>query len=457
MGIRLDWEIEAEQDRIRGTGEDPQAQQERRAARFRLVMLTTGVILAFAALAVAVLLRLETVDSIIEQDLRDTVEAEVTAIRIGDLASFAAVQRSANNDWILAQTGAFQEYQRLKIESDLQVTGRILNLEIDRSRARVQVEEIINSTPFSRVWFYWRYEDGTDQGWRHVPPDITFWGDAQAYIGQGIQVDYRQVDQPLAAAVGLTLEEWLTQACKALQCPERPAMRVTIIPDDGLVISWSAADPWLLQIPSPALRGARVDMPFDPAMRIEVANLLADQLISALSNNMQPVYPADAYYLRQAVESWLIGSLVEMNTNAHVITSLTARTDPTVIGTLIRTMQPTSSVSVLAQAARAPSLDSLNLDWRDFFTWRLALETELINARDESSFLMLYDTRDEQVRNLAYARYSQATSPGQRLVTAIVQDVDSAGGSVLRATVQSSDSIEDVVFRLVDGTWKRAS
>ena len=45
-----------------------------------------------------------------------------------------------------------------------------------------EVEEIIGGVPYGRVWFYWRYDDG----WRHVPPDYTFWGDARTVEADGV-------------------------------------------------------------------------------------------------------------------------------------------------------------------------------------------------------------------------------------------------------------------------------
>jgi hypothetical protein len=73
--------------------------------------------------------------------------------------------------------------------------------------------------------------------------------------------------------------------------------------------------------------------------------------------------------------------------------------------------------------------------------------------------LALYDTSDAAVRDQAYARY-EAGGSGEPLsvVSAVVEQ-----GSVpaqLRAVAQVGNpptSQVDVLFRLVDGVWKRAS
>ena len=80
MGIRLDWEIEAEQEhRQQSAGEDPEARRKRRRARLRF-LLVLFVLLALIGGAVgAVALRLHQVEWETEQLLRDSVTAEVAA------------------------------------------------------------------------------------------------------------------------------------------------------------------------------------------------------------------------------------------------------------------------------------------------------------------------------------------------------------------------------------------
>jgi hypothetical protein len=457
MGIRLDWEIEAEQAQIKSAREDGVLARQRRVARLRLLIFILVVAAVFGGIAALVTWRLRTVDDQIAQLLRNTVDAEVTALRIGDQAAFLAAQRSASEDWVQQQTLLFKDYQQMKLQQDIQLTGQILDLTINDSRARAEVQEIIDGVPYSHIWFYWRYDDG----WRHVPPDYTFWGDVQTYQGQGVSVRYQTVDARLAAAMGTAVENWLKIGCAALTCGEQPDINIDVLPDDALQIGWSASNPWQMQMPSPYTQRARSDMPFDLDLQFSVANLVAERLLAVSSPNVQPTYPADAYYLRQAIVSWMVGRFVQVDTNAFVIDSLAKNAGDAAVGRLLQAMQPNSDVSILAQVAGVSSLDQANLDWRDFLTWRLVTEDELIRRRDDANFLLLYDTRDENVRNLASQRFTIVPGEIQRTVLSAPLETGADGVPTLRATVQvqvdGSVTQEEVLFRLVDNVWRRAN
>jgi hypothetical protein len=456
MGIKLDWEIESEQSGGQhNVGEAAASARRRRRAWLRVLLLILIVAGVLGLVAGAVVSRLRTINDQIEGLLRNTVDAEITALRIGDLNAFLAAQRSASNDWLLAQQVTFNDYQTLKQQNKIELTGQILGLTIDKSRARVQVQEILSGVPYTRVWFYWRYDDG----WRHVPPDYTFWGDVSQYQGKGVTVRYNAVDATLANNVGTSVDNWLANACTALPCGTLPIVSIDIVPDNTVQPAWSTANPWSMQIPSPFTDRARTDMPFDTALQLKVANLIADRLVSVVSNNMQPTYPADSYYLRQAVVSWLVGQFVQFDTNALVVSSLAKNYGPGAVGRLVTSLQPDSDGRALAAAAGVPSLEQANLDWRDFLTWRLAVEGELIKRRDENNYMSLYDTRDEAVRQLAAQRFNAAPLESPVVVSAQVET--DTGTPILRALAQvgpkDNRTQQEVQFRLVDGLWKRAN
>ncbi len=456
MGIHLDWEIEAEQEQVRQAGEDPQSARKRRRARLRVLLIILVVLGVFAGLAAGVYWRLRTVDEQVEQALRNTVEAEVAALRIGDQGAFLGVQRSATDDWQTTQQALFDAYQSLKVERDVRLTGRVVDATVNGSRGRVQVEEIIDSVPYSRVWFYWRYDDG----WRHVPPDYTFWGDVSTVSGQGVSVRYNSVDSVLAQDVKNKIENWLKIGCEAITCGTLPDVTVEIVPDDSLPLAWSDSNPWQMQFPSPYTRQARLDMPFDLNLQLQVAGLLGERLVAMSSNDMQPTYPADAYYLRSAVGSWLVGRFAQIDTNSFLVASLAQNYADQAVGRLLQAMTPDANASILNGVTGTASLEQANLDWRDFFTWRLALESELITRRDETNFLALYDTRDEAVRTAAYTRYNGGASAEQQIVVSIVPETAPDGGLILRAIVQvggAGGRQEAVLFRVVDGGWRRAN
>jgi hypothetical protein len=455
MSLRLDWEIESEQQPVRqSSGEDPESRRQRRRRRLMILLLPLVLALLVAAVAAFVVFRLRQVDAEVEQVLRDTVDAEIATLRIGDEQAFLNFQRSATGEWQITQQEVFSSYQAQKIGGDLQLTGQVVAVEIDGNRARAQVQEIVDDAPFVRTWFYWRYEDG----WRHVPPDYTFWGEVDTLEANNLTIRYGEVDAALATAMQTTLSGWMQTACASLGCGEIPALQIEILPDPGLKTDW--AGDWTLRVRSPYTALARMDAPFDFSMQFEVANLLAERLVSTVSGGMEPAYPTDAFYLRSSIVSWLVGRLISINTNTFLLDSLARNYGDAAVGSLLKAMPPNSSVSLFNNVTGTTTLAQANLDWRDFLTWRLALEDELIRRGDEGNYLALYDTRDETARNLAYQRYN-AGSTGESLVVVSVTPETASDGTVqLRALAEVGSPAtrqEEVLFRLVNEGWLRAN
>lgn len=455
MSLRLDWEIESEQQHIRqASGEDPESRRQRRRRRLMILMLPLVLLLLVGAVAAFVVLRLKQVDAEVEQVLRDTVDAEIATLRIGDEQAFLNFQRSAAGDWLATQQEVFSNYQSLKVGGDIQLTGQVVDVEVDGNRARAQVQEIIDGAPYVRTWFYWRYEDG----WRHVPPDYTFWGEVDTLKADNLTIRYAEVDAVLAEAMQTSLTDWLQAACASLGCGDIPALQVEILPDPGLKTDWSAD--WTLQVRSPYTSLARMDMPFDFSMQFEIANLLVERLVSVTSVGMEPAYPTDAFYLRSSIVSWLVGRLVSINTNTFLLSSLAQNYGDAAVGSLLKAMPPNSSASVFNGVTGTSTLAEANLDWRDFLTWRLALEDELIRRGDEGNYLALYDTRDETARNLAYQRYNAGSTGESRVVTAATPETAPDGTYQLRALAEVGNPVtrqEEVLFRLVNEGWLRAN
>ncbi|NJL56112.1 hypothetical protein HC928_13730 [bacterium] len=151
-------------------------------------------------------------------------------------------------------------------------------------------------------------------------------------------------------------------------------------------------------------------MPFDPNLRFQVAGLLADRLIAEALAGREPRFPYDAYYLRQGVASSLVGRFVQINTNSFLIDSLTATYGQAAAGDLLAVLQPDSNVDVLT-AVTGTTLDAANLDWRDFLTWRLALENDLIARQDWDNYSWLYKFQDPGVLETATDRYQLGPMP----------------------------------------------
>ncbi len=463
MGIRLDWEIEAERDhQERSGGEDPETRRKRRRARIRFILAVALLLLLIGSAVGAVLIRLRQVDQQKEQVLRDSVTAEVAALRLGDHDAFMRMQRSASDQWIQEQEANFTRYQALKRTETVILSGNIIDATVDGMRARVELEEIINGVPYERVWFYWFYADTSstprsndpqdNDGWRHVPPDYTFWGDARTVQADNVLVRYNAVDEGVAQKVAPQVSSWLTTGCAVLACSSIPRLTVEIVPNPTLQAGWSPADLWTLQIPSPYVTAGRMDMPFDSSAQVSAANVIAERLVG----DFNPTYPADAYYLRQAIISWLVKRFAQVETNSFLVSSLAEHFGDAAVGMLLHNLQPTSNVSIIASVT-GTTLDGANLDWRDFLTWRLTVENDLIKRQDQANFLGLYDTSDTTVRDKAYARYAAGASSEAAVVMSAIAETAPNGTPQLRAVVQTGAQQSEVTFRLADGIWRRAS
>lgn len=457
MGIRLDWEIETEHTVDIHSAVDLNAMRKRRTQRVRLFIGIMSVIAVCGLLYGVVYWRLTLVDREIKQALRDTVEAEVTTLRIADRPAFLNIQRSASDIWAQNQTLFFDSYQQLKLNYDLQLTGNIVALDVDGTRGRVQVEEIINGTPYVQTWFYWRYNDG----WRHVPPDFTYWGDVETIERDLLTVRYNSVDQPLAEALAPTLSDWLTQACDALTCGDLPLLEVEIIPQPGLPVSWDETNIWLLRVPSPFTGRARLDRPFDLPLQQEIAELLAVRLLEQTAGTTQPAYPADAYFLYDAAREWLVGRFIQQDTASYLLSSYAARYGNNTLGVVIRQLQPQSDLRLLNNPAGVFNLNELAVDWRDYLQWRLTVEQEMRRQRVQATYFSFYDTQTPAAYAAAVDRYNTPAANDPITVLAVQPVLQPDSVPALEALVRygADDAIRDetTLFRLIDGVWKRAN
>lgn len=463
MGIRLDWEIEADQKNIHTATEDPSNKSKRRQSRVRLIALLCVLALIGGGIIALISWRLGEVDQRIEQNLRATVEAEIAAIRFGNWDAFYAIQRSADVTWTeIRQRDIFNDYQQLKLNPDFDLTGTIRDLLIDGSRGRVLVEEIIDGVPYVQVWFYWRYEDG----WRHVPPDYTFLGDPEQYNGTTVTVRYAALEEPFAREIGVSVENWVNSTCAAiLDCGDFPHITLNVIADDSLTEpQWGTDNRWRLDLPSPYLGRVRYDQPFSAQLKIDIADRIATRLLEASSAEIQPPeFFRDVVFLHDSVKKWLIGRFIGINQETHLITSLAENYTSAAVGQLMQRLDTTATIATFAEVTGVTSLHEANLDWRDYLTWRLRLESELLTASPETLYLALYDP---QLESLARQRYGQPFDPNVMLSDAVVTlatlSTNANGTPQLEATVHYTDETGTpkegrVRFHLINNQWLRAS
>lgn len=468
MGVKLDWDIEAEQGKQKEHKEDFQQRGARyfAAGRFLLIILIFAGILG--GIAYLISQRWEQVNQRVEQVLVDTVQAEIAALRVGNFDDFINMQRSATDDWLISQRAVYEEYQSLKASADVTLSGRIVSVEVDGQRGRVQIEEIIDSVPYVQTWFYWRYTPIVDEtgkeidagGWRHVPPDYTFWGIASTIERDAFVVRYQAVDEMTAQAVATEIQRWLDETCSFLTCSDVPLITVDIIPNALPEARWADGDAWQLLIPSPYLGRARADRPFSGKLQLDVATLMASRLIDS-NLSAAPAYPADAFFLHEATVAWLVGRFIQVSSESYLITSLVNNYGLQTIPSLLQNLQPQSNISILATVAGAASVGDLNLDWRDYLAWRVELEDEFIQRGDELAWASLYDFRDENLRTIAYSRYNNNFIADTRLVLDMSRATAADGSPQLVLRTQVTRGFESgeeiVVFNLVNGLWLRAN
>ena len=273
-------------------------------------------------------------------------------------------------------------------------------------------------------------------------------------------IQYQGIDADFANPMGISMDDWIASACAALVCDDLPVIRVAIVPQGITQTDWTSEGPWLLVMPSPYSGRARTDTPFSPETQVRVATVLAERLVLFAANNSNAQYPADAYFLQQAVISWLIGRFTLIDTQSFLISSLATIYGESAVGQLLQRMPPDVNIGILTQLT-GTTLEQSNLDWRDFFTWRLTLENELILSQDTAALLALYDTRDDGVLNAAYSRLGQPLIEPIEVAASRPHNLSPDGlpqQAVTARIGEGEGAVEvQILFRLLDNQWVRAS
>ena len=453
MGVKLDWQVEAERVHNR-VGEDPRSRRRRRLRRLRVTVLILAATLVMGTIGALILSRLSYVEGVIERSLLETVQAEIAALRIGNYPDFIALQRSSSDAWFQVQTEKFYRYQDLKSSAGLNLTGVVSSIAVDSQRGRVVLEEVLNGVLHQTVWFYWRYTDG----WRHVPSDLTFWGETSSLKTPHLTVNYHTLDTALAGTLSERAERWIVEGCALLACETPPVLTFEIIPDPGLTLGADPNRPDTILIPSPlaSLERARADQPISASLEDQIALEVVHQLMGKLAAWADPAPGADA--------AWLRASLVE-----SIVSSFTGRSDPArsafmeslkgsygtaLMGRLARELKPDSTLTLLASMV-GTSVAQLAVDWRPFFQWRLDIEKTLLTRGDQYSVIALWDAANPASQDLLRARLNDPSAASAQVIGVSIAP---GGEGVARAVVQVTvgDTPGTLIWRLVEGTWKRS-
>jgi hypothetical protein len=433
MGIQLDWKIVAEQTQQREQ-EDPENKRRRRRRRMQLILLAVLVAVGVCAAALLLIWRVRSVEQHEENNLRASVEAEFTAIRIGDARAFMAIQRSDSDPWMNGQQATFAEYQTLKSEGRLSPDFQIVDVLIDKERGRVVIEEIIDQKPYRQAWFYWNYTpvdaEDSQAGWRRVPPDITFWGEEATIENTHSKVTYSELDELMAQALAPLVEEWWLNGCLWLGCVVPLSnLEVVIDPQAGLEVAWEPDNlGWRLRVSSPYLIGrVPADGSLPPLLEQKITQAIAERLIEYASSGRlsfvfrDAVIAYDTTWLKFQLRDWLAARF--RGESSPFLDSAVSNFNAGLTGYIANSISDGSQINDLARGLdpNAASLTDLDLarlnslDWRAFFSWRLELERVRLQADDLDNFFALYENgaanpaADARAYNAAYRNSSPET------------------------------------------------
>lgn len=448
MGIRLDWQIESERV-YQKQGEDPDSRRRRRQQRFQILLIILLILILIGVGGGLIWLRLFSVDNQLQQSLIDTAHTEASALEKGDYATYVSLQRSSSREWTQFQLKQFHSYQDLITHANLVVNGNVIDATVDGARGRILIEELQNGVPYRTVWFYWHYPDG----WRHVPSDTTFWGSSQEIQGKVSTVKYNDLDAPLARVLSSRVDEWWTAGCQYLGCTNQPKLTVQIVADRSIKADWIAGSNTLV-VPSPLATDDRAPANSIPQiLEDEIARKLAEQLFGIASGQLKPAPTADAAWLRSTIIDWLTMTLTKRGSTDQVsfVQSLRDHYGPDAISMVVHQLSADADISVVGAALKKP-LESLALEWRSFFQWRLDVEKILLASGSLDKFKTLWDVDNQAARTQMDARIGHPSQAAPQVQSATVNAGTSAA---VQATLDGKP--ETIIFRLIKGSWKRSA
>lgn len=357
MPVELEWESST---RIPNEGL-PQPGQ-RRFNRWWIAIVAASLV---AAIAIAIILRLDEIERWQLRTLHDAFNAELAALRIGDLDAFLALQHQGDEIWVKQQEEHFHETQA---KPNLNLIGEIINSEISENGdlGIVHFREIEDGIPYERLWFYWSFEE---TGWRHLPQNTELWGEATSNSSNLFEIRYFSRDELLAEELARILPEWMELGCQVLSCAEQPQLLVEIIPDPNLILSWDHLNAWHLRIPSPLLTRMRSDQPFSPSLQRSLAELVGTQLF--LTSQIAPIesISMDDRYFRQTVYSWLLNRFLGIKEVSPLLDSVVERYGVQTIASAMNDFGGLHLLPALRKATKTSLAELALLDWRDYLHW----------------------------------------------------------------------------------------
>jgi hypothetical protein len=452
MGIKLDWEVESEGGWSE-IGEDPTeiAARQRRWRRWRT---TTIVVLGGSALIGAfVAARLYITGQQLRGDLEATIAAETTALRLSDREAFMVIQDSAAG-WKDVQTATFDHYTSGGLP--LEVTGQIIELEITDPHAHAVLRERLGGQDVQVVWFYEHFAGG----WKHVSPDVSFWGNAAKKVTLHIDYYYYTKDEVFTESLSGRMNSWWESACRLLNCADQPPrMSVRIEPDPLLKVGQAEYDPSTLLIPSPLLGRSPLDGSLDPLLLNTLAGFMAEHWAATLvplDGSQSP--DSDATWLRSEVSLWLRSQFApDSGVVAPVLGPLFDKYGQAAGSAFIARVRAGESVQIVLNDLTGNTAQMPTVGMETYFTQRLQSELELIRQGNAVEAMLLFsDPQRDRTRELNYL-----ASLGPSADRLQVVSTRSYAGLVWAEThiITHSDSGQDVTwvtyepFRMLENRW----
>lgn len=408
MGIQLDWQVEADQSQM-SAQEDPERKKQRRRDRRNIILASLALATCLCAGIMAAAWRLRVVEERDKEDLTAAVEAELAAIRVGDPQAFSDMQRSGDENFLERQGALFEEYQTFKVAGRLNSAFEILDIQIEGERSekgRVLIQEIIDGAPYQQVWFYWRYEprddDDSQAGWRHVPPDVEFWGEEKTIENDHSRVTYHAVDAAIAEPLAEKLEAWWVMGCTLLVCPSAPDdLEFVIDPKAGVDRAWEPSEGWRLRVVSPYLNNrVPASTPIPSAFEQDIATMIAQRLLThATSGGLQ--FPEnepidyDSTWVKYQLLDWLVAQFLgQPSPFMDSLVQTFGESVPDAIARSIGSNQPLNQIAPALAAANLKDIEIGRLglvQWQAFFLWRMQLERDRLQQVDMGNFFALYE------------------------------------------------------------------
>ncbi len=384
MGIKLDWEVEAEGG-WQEIGEDPAAIAARQRRRRRLRNVLIGLLALILLAAGGTALQLGQARRARRAELEQTIATETLALRIGDRGAFLDVQADVG-EWRRLQADAFETYQSLGVVP----TGEIVEIEVDGEQARVVLRERLDEMPYLVTWFYTR-EDG---GWQHAIPPAGAWGATTEAASTHFDATFPEADRPFVEALLAQLDGWWGAACTLTGCvdyPPRP--RVRVMADPLTEVGWAAYDEWTLAIPSPSMGRVPEGEPGpDPALARTLARLVADRWAAVATPDAgeSPRPTSDLAWVEAELAAWLGHAIAPDLPTSDFFDPLVDAYSPDVIPALLGSLAGDERLVPALEGATGAQAADLPISWEGYLAHRLRAEAELIDQGYTTEATLLF-------------------------------------------------------------------